>query len=747
MSYPPAAPQPAQPTKCPCRDCSLTAPIRGWFAMNPSVPGRGQVPVSAAYSRQLENHRLPTHLQDYDVASPRINSVLSIERGSIVEAIYLYTKFTAACIFHEWAACEEELVLLPRPGAGVVGGQQHLELALLGRKNTDWATVWQSIWMPKSVGPGLSAEQTKVLAYNTQLHASNAGVELMLRGFPRLDALSPHRIQVLGHRTYNRQGYSLRIHHRRVPAAWRGLNPNATGPGMDSFYDTAEISPIPVQEGLIRLMLPIPGVHLWGDRDEKKFLGPIRLAHELILNDWASEARLLHMSRHEFPPKPGQEIQLHRPPLASISVDGNLAAVDAEQHLDVAVELRELARYFRVIRAIQEVLVLNELVMQCTKPAGSSAASVQRVRLQEQMDVWDLRIVSMRRGEGLGPASRRPIDEQKKILARKHSNGIAAARKLSPYQPGGPRINYSPPSYKLNDPTLCAEPQWVAPLAPVNPTARSASGEVPKARTGPPSELSFITQTAEQRAHRVSLHSQLNPAMNLESDFQRVHAQMPPPPPKSPGAGLASGRLPRMPGAHQQERVPVGYGSPHWQSLLGIAAGQHTPRQLQYQPQIEQRQHSANPLQYHAQGIPLFNPNSPFPPNQLQRQNQTQIPFSHILNPETPSASIRDQPIERSYNIVSSFQTLTSNTRTRTTRNPRNSIVAQIQPRPSVLLPPVTVHAPTPTPLPTTTAITTTLPLPPLSELDNWTAHAPSGQSQARASMESMGSSEGDSEG
>jgi len=755
MSYPSAASQP-QPAKCPCRDCSLTAPIRGWFAMNPSV--RGQVPAPASYSRQLENHRLPTHLQDYDVASPRINSVLSIEKGSIVEAIYLYTKFTAACIFHEWAACEEELVLLQqKSGVGVVGGQQHLELALMGRKNTDWAAVWQSIWMPKSIdGPGLSAEQAKALAYNTQLHASNAGVELMLRGFPRLDAFSPHRIQVLGHRTYSRQGYSLRIHHRRVPAAWRGLNPNATGPAMDSFYDTAEISPIPVQEGLIRLMLPIPEVHLWGDCGEIQFLGPIRLAHELILNEWASEARLLHMSRHEFPPKPGQEIRLSRPPLASMPVDGNSAAADAEQPLDVAVELRELARYFRVIRAIQEVLVLNELVMQCTKPAGSSAALVQRTRLQEQMDLRDLHIgraVSLCRGEGLGPASRRSIHEQgeaREILAQKHLNDIATARKLSPYQPGGPRINYNLSSYKLNDPSLSVEPQWVASLALINPALRPASGGISKKpRTASPSELSFLTQTAEQRAHRVrTLHPQPSLAMNLEGDFQRM---LPPPPRMPSGVGLtsvAAERLPRVPNAHHHEGTPVNHGSSyHWQPLLGAAAGQHTPRQLQYQPQMEQRRLPANPLQHQAR--PPFIPNSSFPPHQLPRSNQTQIPFSHILNLETPG-SVRDQPIELDYIIVSPSQIPTGNTGM--IRDSRNPIAAQIQSPPSVLLPPITAHTPTSTPTPVTTAITTTttLPLPRLSELDNWTAHTLSRQAQAqmkRASVESMESVGSSSEG
>jgi len=588
--------------------------------MNPSpVAGRGQIPVPAAYSHQLENHRLPTHLQGYDVASTGISPVPSIERGSIVEAIYLYAKSTAACIFHEWAAGEEELVLLQKPGVGVVDEQQHLELALMG-KNTDWAAVWQSIWMPNGAGPGFSAENAKALAYNTRLNASNAGVELMLRGFPQLDTLSPHRVQVLGHRIYNRQGYSLRIHHRRVPAAWRGLT---TGTAMVGFYDTAEISPIPVQERLIRLMLPIPEVHLWGDRDEKKFLGPIRLAHELILKDWASEARLLHVSRHEFPPKPGQEIRLQRPPLASISVDGNSAAVDAEQYLDVAIELGELARYFRVIRAIQEVFVLNELVIQCTKPAGSSAASIQRVKLQEQMDLQDLRIaraVSMCRGGGLGSAPSWPIDEQmnvREILAQKDLNDMAAARKPTPYQPG-PRTNDSLCWCKLDDPTLSAEPWWVVSLESINPEVQAGSGEILNARTVSPSELSFLTQTTEQREHRLRApHSQLNSAMSLEGNFQRMHVQMPPPLRRSSGVGLAAlaaegSPQPQVtPDAHQEEGVPitVSHGSYYQQPPLGAAAARpHAPRQLQYQPQVDQRQNPTHLLQYQLRGVLPLHP-------------------------------------------------------------------------------------------------------------------------------------------
>ncbi|KAF8420849.1 hypothetical protein EV426DRAFT_674525 [Tirmania nivea] len=614
--------------------------------MNPTGPERGQVPAPAACGRQLENHRLPAHLQDYDVASPQINSALSVEKGSIVEAIYLYTKFTASCIFLEWAAFEDELVLLQKPGVGIVGGQQHLELALMG-KNTDWAAVWQSIWMPNGVGPGLPAERVKALAYNSQLHASDAGVELMLRGFPRLDAFSPHRVQVLGHRTYNRQGYSLRIHHHRVlGAACRGLNPSATGP----FYDTAEISPIPVQEGLIRLMLPIPEVHLWGDRDEKKFLGPIRLAHELILNEWASEARLLHMSRHEFPPTPGQEIRLKRPPLSSVS--------DAEQHLDVVVELRELVRYFRVVRAIQEVLVLNELVMQCTKPAGGSAALVHRVRLQEQMDLRDLCI-------GPGPTPRPSIEEQtREILAQKHLNNMA----------GGVGTTYNPPLHKPNDPTLSVEPRWVASFPSVNPTARAGSGKV---RTASPSELSFIIQTAEQRARSLrALHSQLNPAMSLEAE---MHARVPPHPRRSSRAELASvtaGRLPRMPvipDAHQQE-APVSYDNYHWQPPPGPPAEQYTPRELQHQPQMEQRQPPAN----QPRGALPSHPNSFSIPQKLPHANKTPIPFWQILNSEAPGASVRDPPVENGYNIVLPQQAPTDGAT-------RSSIVAQNQSQPSVL--------------------------------------------------------------
>lgn len=460
-------------------------------------------------------------------------------------------------------------------------------------------------------------------------------------------------------------------------------------------------------------MLPIPDVHLWGDHDEKKFLGPIRLAHELILNDWASEARLLHMSRHEFPPKPGQEIRLQRPPLASISVDGNSAAVDAEQHLDVAVELRELARYFCVIRAIQEVLVLNELVMQCTKPAGSLAASVQRVRLQEQMVLRDLRnakaAASMYRGEGLGPASRRSIDEQRKarlILAQKHSDDIAAARKHTPYQPGGLRTSYNTSLNQLHDQTLCTDPQWVSSVASV----------------ASPSGLSFLTQTAEQRAHRV--RTLQNPVVSLESDFKKMHAQMLPPPRRPSTAG------------HQQEGIPFSLGSYHQQPLSGAAAGQHTPWQLQNQPQNQpqmERQHTPRQLQYQPQmeqrqlplqpEAPPFHPDGSFPPPtyQLPRPNQTANLFSHIFNPEA-----------HGYNITSLPQAPT-----RTTRNSRHPIVAQPQSQPSVLLPPsITAHTPTPASA-ATTAITTTLPLPPLSELGSWTASA---QRMKRASVESMGS-------
>ena len=302
----------------------------------------------------LVNHRLPPHLKEYDSPStydllkPNTD-VLSVEPGGLPHTIYHFAKTLASCIFHDFVI-------------DGIGTAQHHALAILGREVVNWNTLWRRIWTEdRSINIGAETPGT---ANDARILLAHVGVKLMLAGFPRLDICSPHRVQVFAQGVDNRQGYHLRIHHSKSCKTSPGWKLGTQG----TYFDTPEISSSDVQEKLIRLRLPREGVPLVGCSVDMKLLGAIRIAHEILLHDWSTEADQLlrSLSNHRQAAQPGTQPR-----------DAN------QQLLHVNTELLEIERYFPIMRRIQEVFVLNELVLQCTLPLGSTPATGHFARLKE----------------------------------------------------------------------------------------------------------------------------------------------------------------------------------------------------------------------------------------------------------------------------------------------------------------------------------------------------------------------------
>lgn len=283
-------------------------------------------------------------------ARPAI-ATLRLERGSLADHIRIYAKYTAAHIFHSLAGrFDDSEQLGDREERGAVGPPPHIILALLGQTHIDWSVVWRSIWTFSERDNSLAAvavtvDAAKEMEDQISSLAANAAVELMMHGFPRLEICRPHRIQVLARGSFGntQQGYCLRVEHGRVRSQ----------AGRTAFYETNAISPDPAQEELARLRLPRQGVSLMGDPGELALLEEIILAHEMMLSEWAVDDRLLNPATRW----------------------GSCMDFEAQR----------LERYFRTIRTIQEVFVLNELVLHCSKPVGSNAGLAHRARLEEHM--------------------------------------------------------------------------------------------------------------------------------------------------------------------------------------------------------------------------------------------------------------------------------------------------------------------------------------------------------------------------
>lgn len=370
--------------KCPCYDCLLTEPITENFTFGSSNTGP-QLP-------QLENHRLPAHLQEFDIASPNLEVPRTTKEGTstLVKLIYNFAKYSAACIFYDWCISgEDHNGHVPTgPSLGTIGVPQYFALAAIGQRDIDWSSIWATIWQPQkytSVAVAV-AEAVSQAAYNAQLLASDAAVGLELKGFPRLDHCNPHRVRIFGQRVHHRQGYYLRIYNQRHrPSKWS--NPNV-GPDPNIIsYDTNEISSIPEQAELVRLRVPKDGLQLLGEQNELALLGPIRLAYELILKEWAVDATALSRSRSNNQPHSGLYVKTEqiRALKHSALIDKKTALPSTSGNLDLNVEVKELAWYFHVVRRFQEIFVLNELVWKCARPIQSITTS-HAVKVNERMD-------------------------------------------------------------------------------------------------------------------------------------------------------------------------------------------------------------------------------------------------------------------------------------------------------------------------------------------------------------------------
>ena len=465
--------------KCPCYDCLLTEPISGNFTTN-----------TGPELLQLENHKLPAHLQAFDIGSPNLEVAQTIREGTstLVELIYRFAKYSTACIFYDLGTSDEDHSghIPTGPSPGTIGSPQYFALAAIGQGGIDWGSVWATIWWPQKHTSVAASEAVSQAAYNARLLASDAAVGLELKGFPRLDQCSPHRVRVFGQRVNHRQGYCLQIHSRRHgPPKWSNLN---TGPSSNTIlpYDTNEISSISEQDELVRLRVPKDGLQLLGDQSELAMLGPIRLAHELILKEWAVEATALSSSRLNYRP----HLELHVEAEQTRTL-GHCTLIDEKtvlpstsekkQFLDVNVEVEELAWYFRVVRRIQEIFVLNELVLQCTRPVQSIITTPHAVRVNGQMDtnITNDTLQPTTPNQGL-PTPGREFDGRFRSQSLENSaihKAMSVGSRSQLYQSivrnswHGQRSGkvtgtasvapvHCGPAFAMHDPTLSSEPQW-----------------------------------------------------------------------------------------------------------------------------------------------------------------------------------------------------------------------------------------------------------------------------------------------
>ncbi|KAI5805446.1 hypothetical protein DFH27DRAFT_643970 [Peziza echinospora] len=380
--------EPPSPYSCKCNECALTAPARLDF-----------LPPTPSHPPSI-NESSP---------SPKFYTPNQNSKEHLKCAALAYVKAMATRMFLTWATegtgLAQHYTLSQLDNSSQIPALKAHTITPPNYMNINWVNIHTRFW----VGPNPSSMSgIKEVANAAAMTVADAGMKLMLMGYPgSLESLNPHKFEsvptVISAPNYHeslatwtaesepspapgpakghRRVYGVRIHDK----GYNGEN----GHSRFSYFPDLNVD---AQKELLRLRLPKEHVFLYGlvgsapnsiaeygTSEEavvvKFWLEVVQQAYMHIAQEWLMEfntymdynARITHYN----------EYIAYREVHPDELIDIPAPAIPQPYHI--------MENSFRILRLLQEVAVLNEMVIQVTKPKGTLQGYHQYMVLKERV--------------------------------------------------------------------------------------------------------------------------------------------------------------------------------------------------------------------------------------------------------------------------------------------------------------------------------------------------------------------------